>query len=176
MGKSFATVMTLLAALLAVAIPVVLAIYLADRQARKTELTLVTGYALDVLHRTEITSDQVFRATDSLVRAHSADSCSDSNIAIMRKFDLASSYLQAIGYVDATIMDWEQTDGAIEWLCEKGYDRDFGARPMKRVFQREVQNSLAKEILAGKFPPGGSVGSARRLASLPPPALAAGSR
>ena len=46
------------------------------------------------------------------------------------------------------------TDGAIEWLCEKGYDRDFGARPMKRVFQREVQNPLAMEILSGKTPPG----------------------
>jgi len=128
MRKSFATVMTLLAALLAVAIPVVLAIYLADRQARKTELSLVTGYALDVLHRTEITSDQVFRATDSLVRAHSADSCSDSNIAIMRKFDLASSYLQAIGYVvgDYLLCSSQGRDagglalGPVDWVTPAG--------------------------------------------------------
>jgi ATP-dependent Clp protease ATP-binding subunit ClpA len=46
------------------------------------------------------------------------------------------------------------TAAAIELLCEKGYDRDFGARPMKRVFQREIQNPLALEILSGKFAPG----------------------
>jgi sensor c-di-GMP phosphodiesterase-like protein len=128
MRKSFATVMTLLAALLAVAIPVGLAIYLADRQAHKTELSLVTGYALDVLHRSEITSDQVLRATDSLVRAHSADSCSDSNIAIMRKFDLASSYLQAIGYVvgDYLLCSSQGRDagglalGPVDWITPAG--------------------------------------------------------
>jgi ATP-dependent Clp protease ATP-binding subunit ClpB len=39
----------------------------------------------------------------------------------------------------------------LELLCEKGYDRDYGARPMKRVFQREIQNPLAVEILTGKY-------------------------
>src|SRR5580658_6639816 len=91
--------MMLVPALLAVAVPVLLAIYLADRQARKTEMSLVIGYASDVLHRSEVTSDQIFLAANSLAQTHSADPCSDSNIAIMRKFDLASSYLQAIGYV-----------------------------------------------------------------------------
>ena len=52
-----------------------------------------------MLHRSETTSDQVFLATNTLGQARSADPCSDSNIAIMRKFDLASSYLQAVGYV-----------------------------------------------------------------------------
>lgn len=99
MRKSFATVMTLAAVLLAVAIPVVLAIYLADRQARRAELGLVTAYARDVLHRSEATSDQIFLATNTLEQARSTDPCSDSNIAIMRKFDLSSSYLQAVGYV-----------------------------------------------------------------------------
>jgi ATP-dependent Clp protease ATP-binding subunit ClpB len=45
------------------------------------------------------------------------------------------------------------TTKAVEWLVNRGYDRDFGARPMKRVFQREVQNPLSLEILGGKFPP-----------------------
>ena len=43
---------------------------------------------------------------------------------------------------------------SIDWLCEKGYDRDFGARPMKRVFQKEVQDPLAKLLLEGKFTSG----------------------
>ena len=46
---------------------------------------------------------------------------------------------------------------ALDHLCEKGYDRDFGARPMKRVFSREVQNPLSIEILGGKYPPGSQV-------------------
>jgi ATP-dependent Clp protease ATP-binding subunit ClpB len=45
----------------------------------------------------------------------------------------------------------ELTDSALELLCEKGYDRDYGARPMKRVFQREIQNPLAIELLSGRF-------------------------
>ncbi len=45
------------------------------------------------------------------------------------------------------------SDAALTWLTEKGYDRDFGARPMKRVFQREVQDPLAMRILEGRFPP-----------------------
>jgi sensor c-di-GMP phosphodiesterase-like protein len=99
MNKTVATILTLVALMAAVAIPVLLAIELADRQARETELSLVTGYANDVLHRSEITSDQALAATSTLNAAHAADPCSDANIAIMRKFDLSSSYLQAIGYV-----------------------------------------------------------------------------
>jgi ATP-dependent Clp protease ATP-binding subunit ClpB len=48
----------------------------------------------------------------------------------------------------------EFTPDALELLTEKGYDRDFGARPMKRVFQREIQNPLAVRLLEGKFKPG----------------------
>jgi ATP-dependent Clp protease ATP-binding subunit ClpB len=48
----------------------------------------------------------------------------------------------------------EFTPPALELLTEKGYDRDFGARPMKRVFQREVQNPLSIGLLEGRFPAG----------------------
>jgi ATP-dependent Clp protease ATP-binding subunit ClpB len=51
-------------------------------------------------------------------------------------------------------LEIELTEAAVDRLVEKGYDRDFGARPMKRVFQRAIQNPLATEILSGKFPPG----------------------
>jgi ATP-dependent Clp protease ATP-binding subunit ClpB len=49
------------------------------------------------------------------------------------------------------------TPRAIEALGRLGYDREFGARPMKRVFQREVQNPLAVKLLEGKFPSGSKV-------------------
>ena len=43
----------------------------------------------------------------------------------------------------------DATPEAIAYLSEKGYDPQFGARPVKRVIQREVLNQLSKEILAG---------------------------
>lgn len=44
----------------------------------------------------------------------------------------------------------DATPEAIGYLAEKGYDPQYGARPVKRVIQREVLNQLSKEILAGK--------------------------
>lgn len=43
----------------------------------------------------------------------------------------------------------EATPDAIEWLAQLGYDPQFGARPVKRLFQRKVLNELSKQILAG---------------------------
>ncbi len=48
----------------------------------------------------------------------------------------------------------EADDAAKEWLAEKGYDPAFGARPLKRVIQRWVQDPLAEMILAGKVKDG----------------------
>jgi ATP-dependent Clp protease ATP-binding subunit ClpB len=44
----------------------------------------------------------------------------------------------------------DATEQAINYLAEKGYQPEFGARPVKRVIQKEVLNQLSKEILAGK--------------------------
>jgi ATP-dependent Clp protease ATP-binding subunit ClpB len=38
----------------------------------------------------------------------------------------------------------------MERLAKLGYDPQFGARPLKRVIQREILNELSKQILAGK--------------------------
>ena len=45
----------------------------------------------------------------------------------------------------------DATDEAINYLAKKGYQPEFGARPVKRVIQKEVLNQLSKEILAGKI-------------------------
>lgn len=45
----------------------------------------------------------------------------------------------------------DATPEAIAYLSEKGYDPQFGARPVKRVIQRDVLNELSKEILSGKI-------------------------
>ena len=51
-------------------------------------------------------------------------------------------------------MDLRLTDAAREQLLQEGYDPQFGARPLKRVIQRRIQNPLAKRILAGEFAEG----------------------
>lgn len=44
----------------------------------------------------------------------------------------------------------DYSEKLISWLAEKGYDEQFGARPLKRLIQTEVLNPLAKEIISGK--------------------------
>ena len=46
---------------------------------------------------------------------------------------------------------------AREWLAEKGYDPAYGARPLKRVIQKHVQDPLAELILSGEIKDGETV-------------------
>lgn len=48
----------------------------------------------------------------------------------------------------------EFDEPALNYLAEKGYDPSFGARPLKRLIQREIQNNLAKMILSGEVSSG----------------------
>ena len=52
--------------------------------------------------------------------------------------------------LDESGIKLEITDAARERLSKLGFDPQFGARPLKRVFQREILNELSKQILAGK--------------------------
>ncbi len=45
---------------------------------------------------------------------------------------------------------------AMEWLCDKGYDRAMGARPLKRVIKKHIMEPLAEEILHGALLEGGT--------------------
>jgi ATP-dependent Clp protease ATP-binding subunit ClpB len=51
----------------------------------------------------------------------------------------------------------ELDDSAKTWLADAGYDPVYGARPLKRVIQRELQNPLAQMILEGTVPDGSTV-------------------
>ena len=51
----------------------------------------------------------------------------------------------------------ELDDAARDWLADAGYDPVYGARPLKRVIQRELQNALAERILAGEIADGTTV-------------------
>ncbi|WP_299060683.1 ATP-dependent chaperone ClpB [uncultured Polaribacter sp.] len=58
------------------------------------------------------------------------------------------SLKKMIGKQEITL---DATDEAINYLAKKGYQPEFGARPVKRVIQKEVLNQLSKEILSGKI-------------------------
>ena len=60
-------------------------------------------------------------------------------------------------------IDLELTDEAKQLLADKGYDPHYGARPLKRVIQRMVQDPLAMKILEGEFGDGAKVVADARL-------------
>ena len=49
------------------------------------------------------------------------------------------------------------TSDAREWLAKTGFDRMYGARPLKRAIQRYVESPLSKRLLAGEFPEGSHI-------------------
>ena len=63
-----------------------------------------------------------------------------------------------LGEVNERLIEHElvisATDAAKEWLVEHGYDREFGARPLRRLIQSSVEDKLSDAVLAGKFGPG----------------------
>ena len=51
----------------------------------------------------------------------------------------------------------ELTETAREWLVSNGFDTEYGARPLRRLIQRQVENPLAKQVLGGQYEPGDTV-------------------
>jgi len=48
-------------------------------------------------------------------------------------------------------MEIELSESALTYIAEKGYDPAFGARPLKRLLQKEIVNEMAKELIAGRI-------------------------
>ena len=59
--------------------------------------------------------------------------------------------------LEAKNIDIELAPAARTWLAENGYERDFGARPMRRLIEREIKRPLANDILFGDLRYGGKV-------------------
>jgi ATP-dependent Clp protease ATP-binding subunit ClpC len=51
----------------------------------------------------------------------------------------------------------ELTETAREWLVTNGFDAEYGARPLRRLIQRQVENPLAKQVLAGTYNDGDAI-------------------
>ncbi|MEB5595926.1 ATP-dependent Clp protease ATP-binding subunit ClpA [Vibrio cholerae] len=59
--------------------------------------------------------------------------------------------------LDARGVSLEVSEDARHWLAVKGYDREMGARPMRRVIQEQLKKPLANELLFGSLVDGGTV-------------------
>jgi len=54
-------------------------------------------------------------------------------------------------------IDMKITKSGIDWLVDNGFDKSYGARPLKRVVQRNLENEFAKKLLSGEFNDGDTV-------------------
>jgi sensor c-di-GMP phosphodiesterase-like protein len=93
------TVVNFIAALVGVLVPIGLSVYVTRQEAINTERDRALFYAQDVLARTEAVTDQIDDGIKKLVAAEDGNPCSTSNQALMKRIDLSSSYIQAIGHI-----------------------------------------------------------------------------
>jgi ATP-dependent Clp protease ATP-binding subunit ClpB len=59
--------------------------------------------------------------------------------------------------LDDADLKLQWTEAAIDRVADEGYDPAYGARPLKRVIQREIQNPLATSLLRNAYPPGSTI-------------------
>jgi ATP-dependent Clp protease ATP-binding subunit ClpB len=66
-----------------------------------------------------------------------------------------------LGYLRARLADRDIAlnldEAALDRLAEAGFDPVYGARPLKRAIQQQLENPLAQRILAGEFGPGDTI-------------------
>ncbi|GET44782.1 ATP-dependent chaperone ClpB [Capnocytophaga felis] len=112
-------------------------------------------HANDIQKATEIAKDEVLQLLKQSVRPEFINRIDDivmftpltrENIRSIVRLQLRS----IIKMVARENILLDATDEAINYLAEKGFDPQFGARPVKRTIQKEVLNQLSKEILSGK--------------------------
>jgi ATP-dependent Clp protease ATP-binding subunit ClpB len=87
---------------------------------------------------------------DEIVIFHSLGREHIQKIAALQ-VDRVAKLLKEKGY------NLEITPEALTFLAEAGFDPDYGARPLKRAIQRELQNPLAVHVLSGEFKPGDTI-------------------
>ncbi len=81
------------------------------------------------------------------------DSLNESQIREIVKLQLAD-LAKRLAEQELTL---EVDEKAMDVLAREGYDPAFGARPVKRAIQRELENPIAKAVVAGRYPPGATV-------------------
>ena len=81
---------------------------------------------------------------DEIILFHRLRRCDMSYIVDIQMAELAK--ILSDRHISITL-----EDSAREWLADQGYDKIYGARPLKRVIQKYLQNSLANKMLSGEI-------------------------
>jgi ATP-dependent Clp protease ATP-binding subunit ClpB len=87
---------------------------------------------------------------DEIVVFHPLD---EANIASIARIQL-KSLEERLRKLDVKM---NVTDAALQVVAKAGFDPVYGARPLKRAIQQQIENPLAKEILSGNYGPGDTV-------------------
>jgi ATP-dependent Clp protease ATP-binding subunit ClpB len=87
---------------------------------------------------------------DEIVVFHSLDKEQIKQIAKIQLSTLA----KRLAKLD---INWQISDEALSYIASVGFDPVYGARPLKRAIQQELENPLAKDILAGKYSVGQTI-------------------
>jgi ATP-dependent Clp protease ATP-binding subunit ClpB len=87
---------------------------------------------------------------DEIVVFHPLD---QKNIASIAKIQL-KGLEQRLAKLDIRL---QVTDAALKDVAQAGFDPVYGARPLKRAIQQQIENPLSKEILAGKYAAGNTI-------------------
>ena len=136
---------------------------------RNTLIVLTSNLGADILVGTasnsEVVTPEAKEAVMDIVRSSYAPEFLDRIDEFIIFNKLSKSALRDI--VDIRLRELQkrlddrrmtiQVDGEVkDWLCEKGYDPRYGARPLNRLIQREIGRKLADKIIRGELRTGGT--------------------
>ena len=115
------------------------------------------GRALDAISDDLVNFRQLMVDSEDLNRLIRSPvvSRADQNNGLMAILEKAINYLE--GQLAEKNITIQLSNEARKYLALKGYDVKYGARPLQRIIQKEIKESLAKEILFGKLKNGGLV-------------------
>jgi len=110
----------------------------------------------------EVSRDQITQALQNHFRPEFLNRIDEIVVFhLLTREDLKGIVAIQLKRVEALLEDkgfhLEVSPDAMAYLAEVGYDPDFGARPLKRAIQRELQDPLALKILAGDFNEGSTI-------------------
>lgn len=103
------------------------------------------------------TQNKVFDALKSIIRPEFLNRIDEQIMfAPLRKNEIREIVQLQVDAVNKIMqhnqMQIHLTDAALDYLGDMGYNPQYGARPIKRLIQKEILNTLSKDVLAGKFP------------------------
>jgi len=140
---------------------------LTDSQGRTVDfrntIVLMTSNIGSNLLRESFSPEELERARELLLRDHFRPEFLNRLDGIVQFHALTREHVRGIleihlermrAKLDARELGLEVTDRAREALAERGYDPEFGARPLERLLRRVILDPLAKGILEGRFPAG----------------------